>query len=209
MRLPEPVAKLGNVAEPWRLLFGSAINVVLAMVFVGFAWTPGLEIWSMFTDRPVVPPFSFMSTFEPPERNGYWLFLTLIYAATILLTAGVSRFSGASPGKAMLGVRFVTDTGGRPTFRALLRLTFATYVVLALIFLPGPVLGFVFGPAADPFSIISLLLGTITACLLGGLRSDGRVWFYRFAGIWPIVANSDARLRQSDPPGERGSTERD
>lgn len=77
-------------------MVGSAVNAPLAMGFVRIAWSDGPTVRSRFTDRPVAPPIAFMCAFEPPERNGDWLFVTLIFSATILLSTVLSRLFGAT-----------------------------------------------------------------------------------------------------------------
>ena len=59
-------------------------------------------------------------------------------------------------------------------------------LLLLPILLAGPLLGFVFGPAADPYSLIALGVGTALFVWLAFPWGDNLSWINRVAEIEPV-----------------------
>jgi hypothetical protein len=74
----------------------------------------------------------------------------------------------ASPAEAIAGLRLVDQSGqSRPLFALFKRVLIATIIFPTLIILPGPLTGFAMGPESATLSVVLLLLGVITASVLG------------------------------------------
>lgn len=103
------------------------------------------------------PMIGFMSDYPPDLRNGYLLFVTAVLGTVFFFSGIVAGLFSASPGKAAAGVKYLRSDGRPCTPKDFLTRGAAHVVLASLVLLPGPVLGFVFGPAADLGSVASLL----------------------------------------------------
>lgn len=143
-----------------RLLAGSIINLILGTVLVSFLSSWSMEVAGRVTGAEYGwPQMNFMSAYPDHVRNGYFMFVFAVLM-TILLLSGVSTLLfGASPGRAALGVRYVGAAGQKATTFAIAKRTFLIMLLAGVILLVGPILGFVFGSAADGLSLLALAAG--------------------------------------------------
>lgn len=140
---------------------------------------------SVLGEKVAWPQIAFMSAYPTDVRNGYLLFVAAILTVMLLSSCVFASIFGASPGKMSVGLAFADSNGARASAinvwkRGLLLVGLAT-----LILLPGPILGFLFGPSADPYSLISLFLAfvvTVYACFGYGSASDSVLLINRMAG---------------------------
>lgn len=176
-----------------RLFFGGIINLAVAAIFIPLlarffmdraeAWTGAEYGW---------PQIGFMSAYPDHIRNGYLMFV-LAVMLWVSLASGLAPVGlGASPGKAICGLHYVDAKGRRATAaQHLLRMIMIAGLV-AFVLLAGPILGFVFGASADPYSLGALALGLILMGL-AVFRLPGKdlSWVNHRAGLRPALRTPD------------------
>ena len=175
--------------EPrWKLFLGSIIGVFLYPFFVYFSFKFVSFIWEVVSGMPVeAPTIDFMSSYSEAEKNGYWSILISVIIVYVFLSVVVPRVIGAGFGQWLLGTRYVDEDGQKPKSVKILKKFFIGVGKFLLITLPGPVLGFTFGEAADPFSLAALFAGFMTVVFLSFKRNkSGRTLSYFQSGLVPI-----------------------
>ena len=173
------------------MLGGCLTLVVMAPVLF---WISDLymRIAAMILNEKVAwPQINFMSAYPDDVRNGYLLFV-LATLTTVLLSSGViAGLIGASVGKRILGIRYHIYNSDKPAgFGRMLYRAFLLCCVLTPCLLLGPILGFVFGEAADLYSLVALLAGTVLLLVLAVVPSNstnGLTWVTHKAGLRPVI----------------------
>lgn len=169
-----------------RLWIGGALGIVFGTIVIGYLSSGFMALAERATgDAFAWPQISFMSAYPADIRNGYFMFVAAVLSYVVLSSGVAALILGASPGKALFGVTYTADDkrAGRVVLRALIILLLVAFVLLA-----GPVLGFVFGPSADLFSLVALALGVVmTFAALGYIGGDGLSWVNRRAGVRPVL----------------------
>jgi len=128
-----------------------------------------------------------MSAYPPGVRNGYLLFVVSILVAVFLSSGVFAAYAGASLGKALVGIRYLTAEGHKaPPSRMFLRAVLLMILLLPALLL-GPILGFVFGPVADIFSIFSLAAGGFVLWYLAVYSEGEPTWVNRTARVFPAL----------------------
>lgn len=147
-----------------RLLVGSLVNLVLGTFLVSFLASWSMRVAGRLTGAEYGwPQMNFMSAYPDHIRNGYFMFVFAVLMTIVLLCGVSTRLLGASPGRAALGVRYVEIGGHRATLRAIAKRTLLIVLIAAFLLLAGPILGFLFGTAADGLSLIALAAGVFLA----------------------------------------------
>jgi len=171
-----------------RLTVGGIINIVAGVFVIGWLSAIFMDLAARLTgDEYGWPQISFMSAYPDHIRNGYLMFVAAVVTFIILSSGVFACLFGASPGKALLGIRYV-DTNENPAPKWLLLIRMGLILVLiGFVLLVGPILGFVFGPAADLFSLSALIIGA-GLCLGLMFPTPGQPisWVNRVAGIRPV-----------------------
>ena len=170
-------------------MLGGAFNVFLGMMVI--FWLAGLYMGlaERITGADYAwPQASFMSAYPTDKRNGYLMFAAAVLTFIVLSSGLAASVLGASPGKALFGIRYVDATGARASPRLLLIRMVLILLPVAFILLAGPVLGFVFGPDADSLSLGALFAG-IALLIAVSIPWDGRnlSWINRQAGLRPAL----------------------
>lgn len=183
---PDVEARLAGHA---RLVPGAILDFI-AILALSFLTFPALsEAWATISGAPVEAPIiGFMSDYSRPAQNGYWLIVWLSIIVAALLNAVGTLLFGASAGKALVGVRYVTFDGQRAPLWRVLKKSLFNIGLFLLAALPGPIVGFVFGSSADIVSLVMLMLAVIVAVVCWFVRDqNGLPMAYRWAGIAPVV----------------------
>ena len=185
--LPDAVSE--NLASGIRLFLGTILDAIIVVVLASYLFPILSGFWEAASGAKVEAPIiGFMSDYSRPAQNGYWLIVALSILLSAVLNSLTAKLIGASIGKSCAGVRFVSFSGAKPTAAQILKKSFFNICLFLLAALPGPILGFVFGNAADPFSLICLIAAIALAAFCGFV-SDRRGLFpaYRFAKIAPVI----------------------
>jgi len=176
-----------------RIIAGGTITVVL-MSFVVSLISAQFMDWTaaMLGEKVAWPQIAFMSEYPKDVRNGYLLFVIAIFTTVLLSSGLIAGVLGASLGKWLCGIRYVR-ADGRPVglSRAVLRASLYC-VAVAPVLLLGPGLGFVFGDAADAYSLVALALGSWLFVYLTSWPSwaDYRLsWLNHTSGVEPVLAS--------------------
>ncbi len=176
-----------------RTVIGGTITVVL-MAFVAGLISDQYMAWaaSLLGERVAWPQIGFMSEYPKDVRNGYLLFVLAIFTTVLLSSGLIAGLIGASPGKWLCGIRYRRPDGQPAGFtRSILRASLYC-VALAPVLLLGPVLGFVFGDAADLYSLAALVVGSLLFIYLttSPARGDNSLsWLNHTSGVEPVLAN--------------------
>ncbi|MEL6521984.1 MAG: RDD family protein [Pseudomonadota bacterium] len=184
-------------APSFLIHVGLVLNLLLVGSFMALTFPTIRTVVTAITDWPIsVPVVDFMGHYTPPERNGYWLLygaVLVFYSALIGLSG---RVLGASPGKALVGITLIDEDGARPSRAAFLKRSLTTAILVSLIMVPGPLLGFVFGPSANPYSVGLLMVALPGVYVLAAWRLiNGRIWADWYAGLWPTRRNQADQMR--------------
>lgn len=180
--------------HPIRLVFGYVLNILIWTI--PLAWLAGayMDLASNILGESVSwPQISLMSAYPEDVRNGYLFFVAAVITITILSSGVLAALLGASPGKAALNVCYTPTTQGDGSVKMLIGKRCAYLVALVLLVLtPGPILGFLYGPAADIFSLIALVLGIcilVWAITPWGPNDEKLSPLNRIAGLRPTMRN--------------------
>ena len=150
-----------QITDNWRLGIGGVINVALWSAPLLYLSAGYMDVAAHMIGEPVSwPQISFMSAYPADVRNGYLLFVAAVYTTILLFSGLLAGAFAASPGKALLGVRYVALSGSELAFAAFLKRAAAQCALLSLVLLPGPILGFIFGTPAVLASLFCLLAAT-------------------------------------------------
>ena len=155
------------LATPGRCLLGSLLNAipfaVVSSVLAGWFMDRAEAVLAV---RIGWPQIAFMSAYPDDVRNGYLLWALAVLVTVLLFSGLIGGLVGASPGKALLGIRYQREDGTPAGLGAMLRRALLINLLLLPLLLLGPVLGFVFGPAADPFSAVALIFSILAFAAL-------------------------------------------
>ncbi|MEM0988373.1 MAG: hypothetical protein AAGK00_05790 [Pseudomonadota bacterium] len=202
MTRTEIIAKYA--APRWRLLLGSVLSVVYwPFIYIFYHGTK--LAWETTSGAAVEPPvIGFMSSYGRASQNGYWIFVFATLALSVFLIILRVKL-GAYVGKRLVGVVYVTEVGQEIDFDHISRKSLIMVFYFLVLAIPGPALGFIFGPAADPFSLAALAAGlAFIAHKSWKTDASGRTYAYRSAGIVPVMVrrreSASAELSVS-PPG--------
>lgn len=134
------------------------------------------------------PRFDFMQAYTPDEQNQYWNMLGLAFAIVSVASVGSHALTGRSAGKWLLGARSVRLDGSRLGIAGAIRRFVAMVLLAALIFLPGPLIGFLLGPGTELFSALALIFGFVAVPMLAlvGRAPDGLPVWQRLFGYRTI-----------------------
>ena len=158
------------------------ISLPLIIILSGYL----MDFAAYLLDEKVAwPQIAFMSTYPSDVRNGYVLFVASVAVTVILFSGIIGGLIGASPGKALFGVRYKTINEERSFFLAMVVRSLLIVATLLPMFLAGPALGFIFGPSADPFSLLALGVGFLIV-IFSRVHHDLHLsWIDRTAGVKP------------------------
>ncbi|MEM1300463.1 MAG: hypothetical protein AAGH68_14415 [Pseudomonadota bacterium] len=183
MSLPQP-------HQTMRGFWGAVLNVLIWIVPITFlsGWYMEMAAW-VLDERVSWPQISFMSAYPEDVRNGYLLFVAAVLTVILLSSALCGSVIGASPGKAMAGLIYVAAHGRQPSAGQHLVRALLLCGAGLMIMTPGPILGFVFGEAADVYSLLALLAGSYAACWVCFPMNnpDGLSHVNRIARVSPVV----------------------
>lgn len=147
-----------------RLIAGGIANQVILFIPIIFLSGFYMNIAAEIIGEPVAwPQINMMSAYPNDARNGYLLFIAAVMTVVLVWSGLLAGSVGASPGKAVFGVRYVDAQGQRCGLPKFLARAGLLMLVLSPILLLGPILGFLFGPAADAASLASLAIGALVA----------------------------------------------
>lgn len=171
-----------------RIFFGGAINQIVLWPVIGILSGVYMNLASSVLGAKFAwPMIGFMSAYPTDVRNGYLLFVAAVFTMVFLFSGLFAGLLGASPGKALCGVRYVDADRKRCGMKTFLRRALMLLAILSLIFLAGPILGFAIGEAADAASLLSLMAGfalLIWAVTPFGARAAP---LNRFLGMEPVI----------------------
>ena len=174
-------------ASSARLLWGRILNVVLLVGPVVALSRYLMQIAGYILGEKVAwPQIAFMSAYPEDVRNGYVVFVLAVLIVLGLSSGVFGGLFGASPGKMLVGIRYVRQNGSSAGLPRMLMRTGVMILLLLPILLAGPLLGFVFGPPADPYSLIALGGGVVLFVWLAFPWGDKPSWINRVAGIEPV-----------------------
>lgn len=174
-----------------RIWLGGCVGVILGCVLITFASAALME-WAegVTGDRFAWPQIAFMSAYPDDVRNGYLMFAASVLGYVALSSGVFAAIFGASPGKALFGLHYVSHDRTPAKFRQIFTRAGIILGVMAFVLLAGPLLGFVFGPTADILSLIALALGIgIAYGALCRPGKDGLSWANRRAALRPALRN--------------------
>ncbi len=169
-----------------RIFVGETINVILLSFVIGYATHFANAFASEIIGKPVVwPQFNFMSSYSEDERNGYLSFVAAVVVVTFLASGVFGGWAGASPGKAIVGIRYIGPDGQKAAPVLMRKRAALLSLFLLPILLAGPTIGFVFGPHADSASLWALAASLVAfAALVFDWTGNGS-WVHRTAGVTP------------------------
>ena len=178
-----------NIASWFRVTLGTLIDAVIIIVLSFLLFDLIAGTWGALSGASVeAPVIGFMSDYSRPAQNGYGIIVLLSIILAIVLNTASTFLIGASIGKAILGVKFVSFDGGPPRLTSVLKKSLFNIGLFLLAALPGPIIGFIFGSAADSLSLLSLFAALIFALVLGSIPSqNGLLAAYRWSEIAPVV----------------------
>lgn len=101
-RAPEPTAGTDDAPRPWHRLGARLVDTILFLLLAGLVLGIAAPEWFARAADP---------TSKPDPVLGFTLFL-----AVVPIEAVVTALFGTTPGKAMAGIRVVTQDGGRLNF---------------------------------------------------------------------------------------------
>lgn len=190
------------VVPRWRLFLGSALNIMLYPLFIYIFYMVTTSIWGLLSGLPVeAPSGGFMSSYSRPAQNGYWIFVWSSVLAVIILSALLPSRIGASAGKYVLGIRYLTIGGSAIGLKQTMVKAAINIGYFLLLALPGPIIGFTLTKyernhhsydqgvyLVDYLSLAALLIGIVIVLILAFRRdASGRVLSYSCSGIVPIM----------------------
>ena len=174
-------------ASSTRLFWGGVLNVLLLAIPVAVLSSSLMQLAARILGEKVAwPQIDFMSAYPDDVRNGYLLFVVAVLIILFLSSGLFGGLFGASPGKMLLGIRYVRPDGSSAGLPPMLVRTGLMMLLLLPILLAGPLLGFVFGPAADLYSLIALGVGTALFVWLAFPWGGNLSWINRVAEIEPV-----------------------
>ena len=164
------------------------VNLVLLALPLYYLSASFMDIAAGILGQPVQwPQVAFMSGYPADVRNGYLLFVLATVTLTFLSSGVLAAIMGASPGKALFGIQYVSVRDGTRNPRQILYRGGLLTLLLLPVLLTGPLLGFVFGPAADGFSLIALGLSSALFVALAIHTTESGTWVNRRAGVRPAT----------------------
>ena len=179
----------GDRPKTGHIVGGELLNICIGGIVITVLSGRLMDLAARILGEDVAwPQIGFMSAYPDDVRNGYLLFV-LAVVATVYLSSGVfAAYAGASIGKAMVGIRYVDAVDGVIKPRRLLLRASLIVLLLLPVLLAGPLLGFVFGPSGDTWSLIALGLSCIVFIWLAIFHhGEQPTWVNRNAGVKPVL----------------------
>lgn len=172
---------------------GRRALAVLLNIFLGFTAIHWLSHYLMIAAARILnediawPQMSFMSAYPDDARNGYLVFVFSVYLVVYLFSGFLGGIIGASPGKYLLGIRYVTVHTRKGLFYQMSVRSGLICLLLIPIFLFGPVLGFIFGSLADPISMLCLCFGMYFWITKTSPNQEDESWVDEKAKVRPVL----------------------
>jgi hypothetical protein len=175
-----------------RIWAGGTLGLIPGVVIITYLSGTYMDAAERVTGEPFGwPQIGFMSAYPDHIRNGYFMFVAAVASYIILASGLCTAIFGASPGKALLGIKYAQTSGAPARLTQIIARMTLILLLAAFVLLAGPVLGFVFGPAADRYSLAALGLGLcIAIAALAYVGPDGLTWVNCRARLRPFLRNS-------------------
>jgi uncharacterized RDD family membrane protein YckC len=169
------------VSPSRRLAYGSIDIVIYTLATIALA---GLFGWQ--------PRLQFMQAYTEDQQNEYWGMLWLAFGLVTLISVTCHALFGQSVGKWLLGVRTVRENGSPLGLSGALKRLGCMISLAALVFLPGPLVGFSFGQGSEWLSSTLLMLAFVALPIIAVKRwhPDGSPWLQHYFGFRTIVAQT-------------------
>lgn len=131
------------------------------------------------------PQIEFMGNYTSEQREEYWSMLWLALGVVSLGSIVTHAVYGKSIGKWIARARSVNLDGSALGFGGAIRRWLYMVALNALIFLPGPIIGFWFGQNSEVFSSLALMAGLflVPALALVPTGDDGVPLLQRKFGV--------------------------
>ena len=172
----------------WRLFLGTLLGLTIYAILMYIFYFLFSGLWEAISGTAVEPPvIDFMSSYDKPAQNGYWIFVCSAILCGLLLSAWLPSKIGASLGKYLLGVCYVDESGKKISLRQTLIKTLYNILLFLALALPGPIIGFSMGEGSETASLGLLFLATAVVLYYAFKRDEsGRTLSYRKSGLVPI-----------------------
>ena len=142
---------------------GPGKRIAYTVLDVALYSTVTMLLASLFGWSPVV---DFMGAYTPEQKDEYW---GMFWLAMLIVSAGSlasHSLRGQSIGKWMFGAKSVCLDGSPLGIGGACRRIVYIWATMLLIFVPGPLVGFIFGRAGNLVSVILLWIAVLITLIV-------------------------------------------
>jgi uncharacterized RDD family membrane protein YckC len=173
-------------------VLATALNGFFGFVTVYWLSKYLMELAALIIGENVAwPQMTFMSAYPDDAKNGYFIFVFSVYFVVYVFSGLIGGIAGASPGKYLLDIRYVTRDPHASLFYQMTVRSALTCIQLVPIFLFGPIIGFIFGGAANPVSLLCLCFGLYLWVARTLPNEEAGSWLDARAGVLPVLVTQD------------------